>query len=134
MVFGPAQTFFPKTNRDFFAVEVAPAKASDPDGPIPISIRFKAQFAPDSADDPLITIPSDTRDMNHFLSLGNWFQEVDGLTGREVYDITRNSLPTIRPLVRNSVNLYIAAKNAELLEEDPAVKISMGDYKEYVLL
>jgi hypothetical protein len=133
-VLGLAQTFFPKAHIHFFAVTVPPAKASEPDGPVPVSVLFKAQFAPRPISDPLITIPSNTRDMNHFLSLGNWFQEVNGLTGKEVQYITRNSLSRLRPLVRKSVNLYVETKNGELREEDPAVKVSMGDYNERVLL
>jgi len=124
---GHAQTFFPRTNRDYFAVKTAPAKAPKPDGPTPVSTQFKALFSglPSNS---LITVPSNTRDMNHFLTLGNWFQEVDGLTGREAHGITRDSLPVLRTLVRESVNLYVTAMNTELRGEDPAVKIAMGDY------
>ena len=37
---GYAQTFFPKSNRDFFAVKVPLATASKPDRLVPISTRF----------------------------------------------------------------------------------------------
>ena len=79
-------------------------------------------------DDLPITILSNICDVNHFLSLGNWFQEVEGLTGKEARNITRTSLPELRPLIRKSMDLYVMTKNAELQKEDSAVKIAMGDY------
>jgi hypothetical protein len=125
---GPAQTFFPTTGEKFFAVIDPLAKVTKPVDPTSIAARFKSQFTPAPSSDRLITIPSNNRDVSHFLSLGNWFQEVEGLTGREAYDITRNSLPNLRGLVRQSMNLYVDAMNKELLEEDFAVKVAMGDY------
>ena len=127
------QTFFPKMNWCFFAVRVLPAEAPKSDDPIPISIRFNTHFAPECISDPLITIPSNTHNMNHFLSLGDWFQEVAGLTGGEVDNIAQNSLPEVWPLVHKSINSYVAKKNKELWGEDPAVKVSMCDYNECVL-
>lgn len=124
---GYAQTFFPTSNREFFAVKVPQASASKPDGPVPISTRFMAQFSGPLGDS-LITVPTDTRNMSHFLSLGNWFKEAEGLTGREAYDITRGSLPDLRGGIQKSVKLYVEMMNAELQEEDNGVKVAMGDY------
>jgi len=124
---GYAQTFFPKTNRDFFAVEVPLAKTSKPDEPIPISTRFMAQLSGPPSDS-LITVPSDSRNMNHFLTLGNWFKEVNGLTGKEAYHITRDSLPDLHGTVRKSVKSYVKMMNVELEAEDDGVKVAMGDY------
>ena len=126
---GPAQTFFPTTNREYFAVVVPLAKQPKPDAPIPISTLFKSQFLPEIVVDTLITIPSNTRDMNHFLSLGNWFQEVEGLTGKEAHHISRYSQPELRVLVRKSIDLYVKERNKELKElSDNGVKTAMGDY------
>ena len=131
---GPAQTFFPTPRGQcFFAVKIPQPKATKPAGPVSISSRFKAQFAPALFCDQLITIPSNNRDVNHFLSLGNWFQEVEGLTGSEAYDISRNSQSDLRSLVRQSMNTYISTMNEELLGEDFSVKVTMGDYNGWVL-
>jgi len=75
--------------------------------------------------DSLITVPTNTRNMSHFLTLGNWFKEVEGLTG---YDITRGSLPDLHGAIRKSVKSYVKLMNAELQEEDNGVKVAMGDY------
>lgn len=124
---GYAQTFFPETNRDFFAVEAPQASAPKPDVPTPLSTQFQAQYAGPSGDS-LITVPSNTRDMNHFLTLGNWFEEVDGLTGKEARDISRGSASNLHALIRKSVTFYVTTMNEELRKEDPAVKVTMGDY------
>ena len=123
---GPAQTFFPTTRRNFFVVRVPPARAAEP-SEVKISTLFKAQF-PQLQVNPLIAPPSDVRDTNHFLSLGDWFQEVAGLGYDQVHHIARNAQSDLRPLVRESVNSYIEAMNEELSGVDFAVKVAMGDY------
>lgn len=123
---GPAQAFFPTTRRGFFAVRVPPAMETKP-REVPLSALFKAQVTPPQAT-PLITVPSDTRDIHHFLSIGDWFREVSCLTGEEAYHITREASPDLRPLVRQSMNSYIDAMNEELSGVDFAVKVAMGDY------
>lgn len=130
---GPAQTFFPTTNQDYFAVEVPDTNQPNLDDPTLVSTLFKAQFFPEPASDPLITIPSNIHDINHFLTLGNWFEEVEGLTGKEAYHITRNSLPKLHELIWKSVDLYVKERNKELKKEsDHAVKTAMGDYNKWV--
>ena len=132
VVLGFAQAFFPKTNWGFFAVKVPPEETYEPDVPTPISCHFKAKFTLQLTANQLITVPSNTRDMNHFLSLGNWFQEVSDLTGGDANNIICNSLPDLRPLVCKSMNLYIETKNQELRAEDLAVKVAMGNYNKWV--
>ena len=68
--------------------------------------------------------------MHHFLSLGDWFEEVNGLTGDQAYSITREALPDLRSLVRQSINLYIDSMNEELSGVDFAIKVAMGDYNQ----
>jgi hypothetical protein len=82
--------------------------------PASVAAWFKAQFTPAPTSNWLITIPSNNCDVSHFLSLRNWFQEVEGLTGREAYDITQNSLPNLWGLVCQSMNLYVGAMDEEL--------------------
>ena len=125
---GPAQSFFPKARINFFGVRIPLPRPTEP-SKVLISTLFKAQVAPTQATS-LITIPSDTRDMHHFLSLGDWFEEVNGLTGDQAYSITREALPDLRSLVRQSINLYIDSMNEELSGVDFAIKVAMGDYNQ----
>lgn len=125
---GPAQAFFPKTRCNFFAVRVPLARTPGP-SEVPLSVLFKAQVTPIQTT-PIITVPSNTRDMNHFLLIGDWFQEVNCLTGEEAYHITRKALPDLRPVVRQSVNSYVEAMNKELSGVDFAIKVAMGDYNQ----
>jgi hypothetical protein len=53
---------------------------------------------------------------------------VEGLTSREAYETTQNSLPDLQGLVHQSMNLYVGAMDKELLEEDFAVTVAMGNY------
>ena len=125
---GHGQTFFPTSNRGFFAVRIPQAKPDSLNAPVPLSALFRAQFSLRSAGDSTITVPPCTRDMNHFLTLGNWVQQVEGLKGKEARHITRTSLPSFRALVEVSVKSYVKGMNTKLWAEDPPVKTAMGDY------
>ena len=66
--------------------------------------------------------------MNHFLTLGNWFKEMNGLTGKEAYHITQDLLPDLCGTVQKLVESYVKMMNVELEAEDNGVKVAMGNY------
>ena len=125
MLQGSCQTWFPKSGRQYFAVKTHRHSSPDPLDPVTLIVK---QFSMD----PYKNIPIQTithpRDMNIFLTYENWLDEVEGMTGEQIFDIAWNALPKLRQKVRAAVDQYTLELIKKLTSAGPAEQLAMGDY------
>ena len=127
VVRGPCQTWFPSSGRQYFAVITH--KHSNPDPLDPIAL-FVKEFSSDPYENIPIQAATHPRDINIFLKYENWLEEVKGMTGAQIFDISRNAFPRLRPIIRALVSQYISKLVGVLEKTDPEQRLAMGDYAE----
>lgn len=122
---GPCQTWFPSSQRQYFAVKTHRHPNPDPLDPITLFIK---EFSSDPYENLPIQAVTHPRDVNIFLRYENWLEEVQGMTGAQIFDISRDALPKLRPMVRSAVSRYVLELVKKLEQTDPAERLAVGDY------
>ena len=103
MIKGSCQTWFPSSRQNHFSITVH--NHLHPDPPSSASLFIK-QFTFNPYKNTPVQMAVHPRDMNIFLNYENWLEEVEGMTGVQISEISWNALPKLRPIVRAVVKEY----------------------------
>ena len=123
---GPAQIFSPTSNRGYFGVRLSQRFSRSKLDPAAL---FRKEFASDPYTEILVKAAAHPREMNVFLKTdADWLLEVDGLTGSQITNLARHSLPDLWAKVRATVTRYVSRMIAKLRVLESPMRLSMGDY------
>ena len=131
LVRGPAQTFSNYSRGHYFAIEL-PVR-SKPDSEDRVAL-FNKQFASNPRKESRICGASNPHEMNLFLKQDNWLREVEGMTGSQTVNISRNALPHLRKAVGDTISRYASKLVLALSSGDASHGLSIGDYNKLVQL
>ena len=121
-----AQTFRPTSSRMYFGVTLSPeVPPEDPLDPVAI---LKRKFGPPPFSNVPITSPKTPRDANRFLKIEKWEGFVEGKTGAELEDLTRERCPEVRSELRVCVERYALDIIPKLHKAGNEAMATLGDF------
>jgi len=120
------QILRPSAKQGYFGVDLS--STTEPiEDPLDPLIYLEKKFAPPLFQQIPITCPS-PRDANHFLNLEHWNKHVEGRTGADLINVTREREPELRAEVRVAVERYARDAVKCLERVDNEFKKVIGDY------
>jgi len=122
-----AQSFRPSSKRMYFGVELESAEDPVATALDPLAY-LKEKFTPTPFGNVPITSPKNPRDTDHFLNIEKWLIYVEGKTGAEIRDVTREREPELRTEVRTCVERFAHEAVKKLIGTDNEARAAIGDY------